>query len=505
MKLKGPVLFLVGSSVTFAFGQQSYQGADRALAEIYRAPEPKPAATLNLALPPKAPTTAKKWLADFDGARFSQFPGDFKVPTLPPVATWPELERLAKARIKQGPNQARDICTLAFIQTLLGQRAQAWATLTRLKSIDRGELPFVAKVQVDLALLEGRKEWIESAYRKAIAAPHPESGNPMANEDLDLSRALTILPTESARQLLKEILRSYDGDIALKCGPTYRKLARDTALSNIGALKHPQWNLADDIDGHELFAAMYAKFPEVTSGQRQGVWQDPFINCAIRYAAYLIANNRYADAVAFDQSMRRRRAKYAKGPARQFEGDSWFHQQISSDMLALLRSKGKIDDFLRYAEGMAKEESNTQNMVFYRRLCEAAGKPARYPKFLQSLPPEKRPAIVTDISDDVSALIMEGKIVEAGERIKNAFADPATAKALHKSGINMASQLVGIGHSLHRQDFIDAGHTAGKATLQATERPFWSTWVSLWRKTGTLLKARRSLPALSRRPFTPKA
>jgi|GEM_PF-2329173 len=450
MKRNAALLGILFTFAAITAAQHAFHRNDRTLA--------KTAAIKRLDTKPPAPSRpaeiAQKWLVDLDNAPTSPFPNMSRMPDLPDVSIWPEIERQVRDRIHPGKRFDRDLCTLAFVQTLLGERKEAWATLDRLISNGGNVKAAYNRVVIDLALTEERPDWIETAYRRKLSPENPYG----KQEPLDVSDALAILPAKFARKLLTHLFQTYDGVISVLPGTPNQAIARDVALAGIKTLKHPQWALADDIDGHALFAAMYAQFPHESPAQQSFQWPDKIASATVRYAAFLIANNRYKEAIAFDESMVQRMALYGKPGL-----SSWFSWRLPSDEIERLKRTGKAANFKRFVERIAKRDGDATIVAMYESLCDSLGEAPHFRKFVHSLPPKARGK--REVDDDAKDLIREGKLAEAGKLLKASLTDPAVLKSLPRSHPNTASLLVGIGRVLHRPDWVTAGLNAEKASI----------------------------------------
>jgi tetratricopeptide (TPR) repeat protein len=376
--------------------------------------------------------------------------------TLPSPRVWPAIEAILAKRT--GP---WDRAMLGMFQALLGDRGAAKKQLELVTKLSPARQALLAYIRVDLTWLDENKAGFEEAFLKLADSISAAEHQAAAGQFLELPNLEARLGTDRARALLRTLVRKFDGELVLPQGATYGNLAREIALAEADHMKHPQWNLAIDVDGGPLFEAIHKRFPDVSSGiQRSPDWGgDSAESAAWRYLAWLVATGREGDA-----------GSYVKNNSDQFQSEG----PLPDEEIAFLKKAGKVDGYLRFLETSISRGAGFASA--YKMLCDTLHEPDRAQEFLAKLPEKQRLAAGDPIEDTLTTLLARRKVVEAGEFLENLIKSPPPKDRQGGPIEHPESDLVDFGHYLHRQDLIDEGIAAAEKKL-ASDDSFEQGWV----------------------------
>ena len=484
------VLALIGCLVATGHAQ-SYLGAEGALKAIKSrsavAPKrPDPAVGLRRAIDAykhrarglSPVQSAQQWLALASPTAPSEAiwalerrrsgPGDSSfakvMSALPSPAVWPELERQLRGRVSGSKRAAKDLALLALVETLRGERTQARAHLDQLKTLSLEQQVLRSHVLVDLAMIGEDKDQIADAYRKqAITLSLPTEAS-SSDRTMELPDLAVMLGPNRARVLLGDIFRTFNGEVVINGGASFKKMAREKALVEVAKLKHPQWNLAIDVEGGPLFEALHKRFPDSNSGiQQNRDWaNDSYSAAATRYTAYLIANHRAADAAAF---------------AKNQESPYWFGGRIVDEEVDLLKNRAVVQDYVQFLETLISGSTDGLVIRDYVEFCDAVGQSEHANRFVAGLPAAKRVGLRDAWERTLDELMAKDNVEEAGRLLQKVVEEPPDPKS-NLSGY-AASRLADIGHFLHRQDYVDLAFSAGERAFRSEHFAFINGWVCL--------------------------
>jgi tetratricopeptide (TPR) repeat protein len=466
---------------------QSYAGADAALRAIQVAPSQPvktPADDFRRAItaygresrsmPPAE--SARRWLTLADRAEpddpiflFSdgtQSTAAFSevIRALPGPAVWGDLENQLRRRPAKAPNAARNFALLAMFEELLGHRNLVTQHLSQIRGLTPEQAGLLALVQVQLALKDGTGEQIEHAYlqlAKALSSnTQPVGGDKSISlPDLDMQ-----VGTERAKAILRTLFLNLDGEVVIEHGGLFAKTARELALAIADKLRHPQWSLAIAVDGGPLFAAMHGRFPAVGRGIQQNPDGAPssYAAAAEHYLAYLVANDRSPEALAF-----------ANNQASSY----WLGYNVADDEIELLRNHGRVEAFAALLEAIVTRGVDDGATMLYASYSRAVGLKARADRFIAALPPSRRTWVPDPTDQDVEDLVEHQKIEAAGNLLVSRLRTRPLFEANYQGYPNAASELVDIGRYLHRQEWVELGISAAEKSLRGTDDEEDADWV----------------------------
>ena len=158
---------------------------------------------------------------------------------LPAPPVWPTLDALVRMRVSTGKPAPRDLALLAMVETLEGRRDGAWRHLSMISGLAPQQQGQITALFVDLGLVSERKEWIEIAYRKQAKDLSRESHGGGGSKAMELPDLSALLGPNRARTLLADVFHILDGEVVVHGSDSFKRLASETALAEVVALKRP--------------------------------------------------------------------------------------------------------------------------------------------------------------------------------------------------------------------------------------------------------------------------
>jgi tetratricopeptide (TPR) repeat protein len=207
--------------------------------------------------------------------------------TLPPPPAWQAFREEAKRRVAANVSD-REALTLRFLgEVLTRDRAEANATLELLEKsgAPRGEIL-------------GTRALLTRIYGSAdeqLAAVEEEIRGVAELPVVSIPDLVAIAGEDRARPLLRSAVTS-TAAIQIEGGAPTRMLARRIALDDIDKLARPQWNLAADLDGAELYEALAGRFGSQPSDHQ---WRE----ATTYYFLQMVKDGRQAEAEAALQGL----------------------------------------------------------------------------------------------------------------------------------------------------------------------------------------------------------
>lgn len=185
---------------------------------------------------------------------------------LPPPASWESLSLLILN--KHPANQKTTAgTTWRFIAHLLAgdtaaQTADAVVLETQLARAKPGLRAVFTPYLAQLADLVARQSNDPKRILRA-AELHLAQQNPnQPEQNFELPDLVTLIGPSRAEAFVRRALLTCRGEISVPVGDATRRLARNTAVELVAALKAPQWGLAQSLDGAALYTALNRRFPE---------------------------------------------------------------------------------------------------------------------------------------------------------------------------------------------------------------------------------------------------
>jgi tetratricopeptide (TPR) repeat protein len=176
--------------------------------------------------------------------------------TLPPPQAWPAFRDEAKRRAAARPPD-REALALRFLGEMLSRdRAEADATLRALEEAGapRGE---VQGTRALLARIYGNAD-------EQLAAFEDEIRGAVESSEISAPDLVALAGEDRARALLRSAVTS-PATIETGSGAETRAMARRIALENVGKLARPQWSIAADLEGAELYELLVKRFGDQLS------------------------------------------------------------------------------------------------------------------------------------------------------------------------------------------------------------------------------------------------
>jgi len=405
------------------------------------------------------PLTTDTYLRGFGDVNSSLMP---IISVLPAPRVWPQLELQLNRRLSSNPHSARDLAMLALVDVFQGHIDQARTCLGRSKGFSPEQELLAATVYVDLAITTGRGDLIESAYRReaTVLGLKTEANGP--GKSITLSDLDLLIGPDRARVLIRDLLQSFDGEIKVEGSASFKKLARDTALEIVDRLKHPQWSLANHVDGGPLFAALSKRFSSSLRGVQpnSNLAPDSYSEAAFRYVIYLVANNRTADALPLATTQ---------------ENLYWFISRNVDDEIGLLNKRGKLEEFAQFLETLLSGNPSMNLFGGYVAFCNSAGFKRRIDDFLLHVPEPKRAALGDQTDRIVTDLLAKHEVKEAGDLL---YKQLTGGSNLNPNGSSMFDpKLATLGRYLHRQDFVDSAIADAEKGFKSNFGAFQQDWV----------------------------
>ncbi|MCW3052161.1 MAG: hypothetical protein JWN14_1331, partial [Chthonomonadales bacterium] len=269
----------------------------------------------------------------------------------------------------------------------------------------------------------------------------PEAGSRW--DEMGLPDLVTLLGPQKAETLLRQVLLTTRVQIAIPTGEATRALARKLALELVDQVKIAPWKLAYSLNATELYEALTKRFV-VSSGE----YGNPVEKEArLYYFLGLVVKGRTEEAVQIVKSLDR---------------DMLFDYLYKDASTALDRG-GHTGKFVAFLQAQLTQNPNLPLWEIYISTAPRVGQTgpmltlARAEAVRNDLAPEKRLSLQMFL---YQALLAADQVEEGVAVIRRILAVPSATNGQRTSDrFDAAMQLIRIGYSLKREDWITIGVT----------------------------------------------
>jgi len=375
---------------------------------------------------------------------------------LPPPSAWNALAAEIQAHPSQGTKFTPFDQGLLLLSHVLQNDVQA-----QLRDMEALKKQIPADAKYDHEDLEKTLVWLTKQLMSQSTDPQqiqegvelqmafPEIGSRW--DGLRLPDLVTLLGPQKAEALLRQALLTTHSQIEIPAGEATRSLTQKLTLELVDQIKVPQWQLANALDATELYEALAKRFPV-----HSGMSNDPDEELArLYYLVGLVVKGRTEEAAALTSSVTRNM---------QFD-----YREVGE---ALYRS-GHAGPFVAFLQAQLTQNINLPLWQIYISTAARTGqiepmlKVARAAAAHNDLAPEQRAALQMSL---YQVLLASDRVDEGVAVIYRILADPpAPYHDVTSSRYDTAIQLIRIGYSLKREDWIRTGIAFVKNVIRTGE------------------------------------
>jgi len=375
---------------------------------------------------------------------------------LPPPASWPIIEQLAKARIAGGAKALGDYLILLTAQVLQANVPGEWQTLdTLIAKAPKGGGGYgdsIFSIYADLATTNRDAARLDKALRLSAHTPRYDG-------TVEVPDVVSVMGAAKAEVLLRDLILNYQVSFPYNgSGEATGALARKIALDNLAKLKAPQWGLAASIDAAALYEGLQQRFPvkpekpgaAVDGPQRMSRSNPDTLRQTARiyYVLGLIVHGK---------------ADQAAATVIHSNGDPLNSPSMAMATYELYRKGYSVELYTFLSQVLEKHPELPLWKVYIEASTMTGHSENLLANLRKGLAEPKQSAVQKVVIEArlADALLAAGQVDEGVAMLKRAMAAKATdLSEANLSKPDLGIKLAKIGHLLKRDDWLEAGLAA---------------------------------------------